>query len=60
MATMAMLLVAALVSASVGVDGQVLTGSSDLSSAFQLERQVVNVLEHLLIQSEMKLNSIRQ
>ena len=47
-------------SAAAQVRSEVFTASSDLSGAFRLERQVVSVLEQLLNQSEMKLNSIRQ
>lgn len=49
-----------LLSAAAQVRSEVFTASSDLSGAFRLERQVVSVLEQLLNQSEMKLNSIRQ
>lgn len=49
-----------LLAAAVRVKSEVFSGSSDLSGAFQLERQVVNVLQQLLTHSEMKINSIRQ
>ena len=42
------------------VDAQLFTASSDLSAAFQLERQVVNVLGELVAKAQAKIDTIRK
>ena len=39
---------------------EVFTASTDLASTFQLEFQVVNVLNDLILKTESKLNAIRR
>ena len=45
---------------SQSVCGEVFTASTDLTSTFQLEQQVVNILAELADRAEAKLDAIRR